>query len=110
MPVFADAGFKLIKPTTPLIDWVALWHIILVSVAGGCGLALLVGIALLGLERADLSKNGGEKAGGFLLGGICLVACAFIVGVGVYVMCNPSKSKPAKVVKTAQVALVRLTA
>lgn len=110
MLAFADAGYKLIKATTPTVDWVALWHIVVVSAAAGCGLALLVGIALIGLEIVELGKNGGEKAGGFVLGGVCIAACAFIVCVGVYVMCNPSKSKPAKVVKTAQVALVRLTA
>jgi uncharacterized membrane protein SpoIIM required for sporulation len=96
--------YKLIKATTPFIDGTALWHIIVVSLAFGAGLALAFGVALLGFERGEEGKTGGERAGGFLLTGVCAVLCVVAVGVGVYVMCNPPKSKPLKVVPVALVA------
>jgi uncharacterized membrane protein SpoIIM required for sporulation len=101
--LIAATTYKLIKPTTPFIDGTALWHIIVISLAFGAGLALAFGVALLGFERGEHSKNAGERAGGFLLTGICAVLCVVAVAVGVYVMCNPPKSKPDKVVPVALV-------
>jgi uncharacterized membrane protein SpoIIM required for sporulation len=97
----AATTYKLIKPATPFIDGTALWHIIVISLAFGAGLALVFGVALFGFQRGEQSKSAGERAGGFLLTGVCVVLCAIAVGVGVYVMCNPPKTKPDKVVPVA---------
>jgi hypothetical protein len=104
MSLIAATAFKLIKPSTPFIDGTALWHIIVISLAFGAGLALVFGVALLGFERGEEGKNSGEKAGGFLLAGACAVLCVAAIAVGIYVMCNPPKSKPDKVVAVGLVA------
>jgi hypothetical protein len=101
MSPFAAVTYKAVPPPVPLIDWTALWHIVVVSLAFGSGLALGFGLLLLGLSRGEDGKRRIEKAGGFLLAGLCGVACVVAIGVGVYVMCNPPKSKPDKVVAVA---------
>jgi hypothetical protein len=91
-------GFTLIKASTPFIEGTDLWHIILASVAAGCGLAIAFGLILLGTEYGQTAKDGLGKAAGWLLG---LLAAAFCIGavvIGIYVMANPPKSKPLKVV------------
>jgi uncharacterized membrane protein SpoIIM required for sporulation len=110
MGLIVATTYKLIKPTTPFIDGSALWHIIVISLAFGAGLALVFGVALLGFDRGEHSKNTGERAGGFLLTGVCVVLCAVAVAVGVYVMCNPPKTKPDKVVSVAFVVGLRTSA
>jgi hypothetical protein len=83
-----------------LVDWTALWHIVVIALAFGSGLALGFGLLLLGLSRGADGKRGVERAGGYVLAGLCGAACIVAIGVGVYVMCNPPKSKPDKVVAT----------
>lgn len=104
MGLIAATTYKLIKSATPFIDGTALWHIIVISLAFGAGLALMFGVALLGFERREHSTSTGGRAGGLLLSGVCVVLCGLAVGVGVYVMCNPPKTKPYKVVPAALVA------
>jgi hypothetical protein len=110
MSLIAATAYKLIKSTTPLIDGTALWHIIVISLAFGAGLALAFGVALLGFEHGEEGKSAGERAGGFLLAGACAVLCVGAVAVGVYVMCNPPKTKPLKVVPVAFVVRHRAPA
>ena len=107
MDLIAATTYKLVKPTTPFIDGTALWHIILISLAFGAGLALAFGVALFGFQRGEEGKTGAEKAGGFVLAAVCAAGCVVAVGVGVYVMCNPPKSKTNKVVPVAMVAGAR---
>jgi hypothetical protein len=105
MTPIAATAYKLIKASTPFIDGSALWHIIVISLAAGAGLALIFGIALLGFERGEEAKTSGERTGGYLLTAVGAAVCVAIVAVGVWVMCNPPKSKPLKVVPAT--ALVR---
>ena len=101
MGSIAAATYKVITPATPTVDWTALWHIVVVSVAAGCGLALLFGAVLLGWELVEDSKNEGAKISGYVLGAAAAAGCVAIVAVGIYVMANPAKSKPNKVVRVA---------
>lgn len=106
----STTGYTLVKPTTPLIDGTALWHIVLVSVAAGAGLAIAFGLILLGTEWGQEARSSLGRAGGWLLG---LLAAAFCIGaivVGIHVMVNPAKSKPAKVVKSSLAPLRRVDA
>ena len=103
MGSIAAVTYKVIKPATPTVDWSALWHIIVVSVAAGCGLALLFGAILLGWELIADSKKESGKIGGYLLGAAAAAGCVAIIALGIYVMCNPPKTKPLKVETTALV-------
>jgi uncharacterized membrane protein SpoIIM required for sporulation len=107
MSAFAAAMYTLIKAKTPVIDLTALWHIVVVSVAAGCGLALAFGLILLGAKRGEDAKTGVEKTGGYLLAGLAAAFCVSAIAVGVYVMCNPPSTKPLKVVRTAAVTTAR---
>jgi hypothetical protein len=97
----STTGYTLIKASTPVINGSALVHIIIASVAAGCGLAIGFGLILLALRWGQTGRTASVKAGGWVLG---LAATAFCVGaivVGIYVMTHPSKTKPLKVVKSA---------
>ena len=105
----STTGYTLIKASTPVINGTALWHIILVSVAAGCGLAIAFGLILLASRWGQEGARSEIKAGGWLLG---LAATAFCVGaiiVGIYVMTHPAKSKPLKVVKSSGASALVLT-
>ncbi len=98
-------NYTLIPAKTQLIQWTPLWHIIVVSVAAGCGLALAFGLILLGIEYFETGKTPALKGGGAVLGVAAAAVCVLGIAAGVYAMCNPQSSKPLKVVpKTAQVA------
>jgi hypothetical protein len=97
----ATTGYTLIKPTTPLINGTALWHIVLVSVAAGAGLAIAFGLILLGSEWGQEARNSIGKAGGWLLSLLAAAFCIAAIVIGIHVMVNPAKSKPDKVVKSS---------
>ncbi len=101
MPTTSTTGYTLIKATTPVVQWTPLWHIILVSVAAGCGLALAFGFILLGVEGVQVAKTSAMKIGGYGLGLVATLFCLAAIGLGVYAMVNPSKSKPLKVVPSS---------
>jgi hypothetical protein len=94
----ATTGYTLIKPTTPLINGTALWHIVLVSVAAG---AIAFGLILLGSEWGQEARNSIGKAGGWLLSLLAAAFCIAAIVIGIHVMVNPAKSKPDKVVKSS---------
>lgn len=96
-------GYTLVKPSTPLINGTALWHIVVVSVAAGCGLALAFGLILLGTEYFGEGKNPSIKGAGGALAVGAAAFCLAAIGLGVYVMANPTSSKPAQVVPTGMV-------
>lgn len=109
MPLIAAATYKLIPASTPFIDGTALWHIVVISLAFGAGLALAFGVALLGFEHGEHGTTIGERSAGFLLTATCAVLCVVAVGVGVYVMANPPKTKPLKVVRVTSTASIAST-
>jgi hypothetical protein len=97
----STTGYTLVKTSTPLIDGNALWHIIVVSAAAGCGLAIAFGLILLGTEYGETAKNSIGKMSGWVLGGLAAAFCVAAIVAGVYIMVHPAKSKPYKVVKSA---------
>lgn len=78
-----------------LINWSALWKIVLAAVIGGGGLVIMFGFVLLGVERARTAKSGGSRLAHWALVGLCGVCCTGAVAVGIYAMINkPSKPAP----------------
>jgi hypothetical protein len=90
--------YTLIPAKTPVIQWTPLWHIVVVSVAAGCGLAVAFGLILLGIQWSEKRKSGAEKGGGYLLSGLAAAFCLAAIAAGIYAMAHPAKTKPLKVV------------
>jgi hypothetical protein len=104
----STTGYKLLPASTPVINWTDLWHIVVVSVAAGAGLAIAFGLILLAWEYISEGRSEGIKLGGGVLGLVATAACVLAIVAGVYAMTHPAKSKPQKVEKTSLVAPVRL--
>jgi hypothetical protein len=102
---------------TPLVDWDAMWKIVLVALAAGAGVVIMFGFVLLGLKFSQgpatagtggAGANGtagagsahipsaGARLGGFALALVCGLICIGVVAIGVYAMTQKKSSKPAK--------------
>jgi hypothetical protein len=73
--------------SSPIVVWSAIWKIVVASLVGGAGVAIVFGFVILGTERA---QQAGEGTGGKALNySIALAAgafCIFAIVVGVYAM------------------------
>jgi hypothetical protein len=90
-------GTTLIPAKTPVIQGTPLWHIIVVSLAAGVGLAVACGLIILGVEYFEEAKQAGKRFGGAILATVASLVCIGAIAVGIYAMVNPPKSKPLKV-------------
>jgi hypothetical protein len=97
----STTGYTLVKASTPFIQGSALLHIIIVSVAAGCGLAIAFGLILLGSEWGQEAKTGAAKFGGWLLGLLAAAFCILAIVLGIHIMVNPKGSSPSKVVPSS---------
>jgi hypothetical protein len=61
-----------------LVDWSALWKIVVAALIGGTGVVIVFGLLLLALEHVQEDKAGGRR----LLSGV-LAAAAGVLVVGV---------------------------
>jgi hypothetical protein len=99
---------------TPIVDWNAMWKILVVVLVAGAGVVVAFGLMLLGLKLSQGTANrdagangtesartvrtpsGGARLGGFTLALVCGLICVGVIAVGVYAMTQKPKSKPAK--------------
>jgi hypothetical protein len=99
---------------SPIIDWTAMWKIVVAALVAGAGVVILFGLMLLGLKlsqgkaKRDAGANGNEapapaeppssgaRVGGFTLALVCALGCVGIIALGVYAMTQKPSSKPAK--------------
>jgi hypothetical protein len=90
---------------TPIVDWNAMWKIVLVVLIAGTGTVVAFGFLLLGLKLANRlgtddaqsdTHGEGPRLGGYLLAAACAVICVGVVVIGVYAMTKKPTSKPAK--------------
>ena len=84
-----------------LINWSALWKIVLAALVGGCGVVIAFGIALLSLTSARTASSDRARLGHWMLATICTAACVGAVAVGVYAMVEKPFSNPAPKPKPA---------
>lgn len=72
---------------SPIVVWSAIWKIVVASLVGGAGVAIVFGFVILGVERAGRT---GEAGGTRILDySVALVAgafCIFAVVIGIYAM------------------------
>jgi hypothetical protein len=99
---------------TPIVDWNAMWKILLVALGAGAGVVVAFGLVLLGLKFSqgtathDVGADGsasagtvripssGARLGGYTLALACALICVGLIAVGVYAMTQKPSSAPAK--------------
>jgi hypothetical protein len=78
-----------------LVNWTAIWKIVLVALAGGAGVVIVYGFLLLGLKYATANGSGethseGSKVLGYALAGICAIVVVGVIVLGIYAMTQKS--------------------
>ena len=72
---------------TPIVVWSAILKILIASLVGGAGVAIVFGFVVLGVERGqDASANGGSRALSYGMAALAAAFCILAVVVGVYAM------------------------
>lgn len=76
---------------SPIVVWSAIWKIIVASLAGGAGVAIVFGFVILGTERAQRAgEGGGARALNYSIALVAAAFCVFAVAVGIYAMTKKS--------------------
>jgi lysylphosphatidylglycerol synthetase-like protein (DUF2156 family) len=93
---------------TPIVDWTAMWKILVAVLVAGVGTVVVFGFLLLGLKLANRLGTGaangeGSRIVGYSLAGVCAVLVSAVVMIGIYAMTQKPKSKPATKPKSALV-------
>ncbi len=71
----------------PIVVLSALWKIIVASLVGGAGVAIVFGFVVLGVERArQPGSSGGARAINYSLAAVAGAFCIVAVVIGVYAM------------------------
>jgi hypothetical protein len=86
---------------TSLVDWSSLGQIVLVSLAGGAGLAIAFGVLLLGLSRAGSARGRASRIGDLALTALAAAFCIGAVVLALYAITKKPSSSTSK--KTAVV-------
>ena len=71
----------------PIVVLSALWKIIVASLVGGAGVAIVFGFVVLGVERAqNQDGGGGARVMNYSIAAVAAAFCLFAVAIGVYAM------------------------
>jgi hypothetical protein len=73
-----------------IVDTSALWKIIVASFAGGAGVAIVFGILVLGVSRAQATENGGARALNYGIAVLAGLFCIAAVVLGIHAMTTKS--------------------
>jgi hypothetical protein len=84
-----------------LINWGALWKIVVVALIGGGGVVIAFGFVLLTLERARTASTLGLRLAHRALAGVCAACCISAVVAGIYAVAAKPSTKPAPKPKPA---------
>jgi hypothetical protein len=84
-----------------LVNWSALWRIILAALVGGAGVVIAFGFVLLGVKNAKLAAGRSTIAMHRILAGACGVFCVGAVVIGIYAMTQKPSSHAAPKPKPA---------
>ena len=77
----------MIAFASPIVVWSAIWKIVVASLVGGAGVAIVFGFVILGTERAQKAgTNGGAKALNYSVAAVAMAFCVFAIVIGVYAM------------------------
>lgn len=88
---------------TALVNWHAIWKILVAALIGGPGVVVVFGMLLFGLKRAAAAKNAERRVANYALSGVCGLLCIGAAVVGIYAMAEKPASKAKKASKSAAV-------
>lgn len=71
---------------SPVVVWSAIWKIVVASLVGGAGVAIVFGFVVLGVERAQRPEAGAARVLNYGIATIAGAFCLFAVAIGVYAM------------------------
>jgi preprotein translocase subunit SecG len=72
---------------SPIVVWSAIWKIVVASLVGGAGVAIVFGFVIFGTERAQrVGEGGGGKALNYSIALVAAAFCIFAVVIGIYAM------------------------
>ncbi|HEY2770158.1 MAG TPA: hypothetical protein VGI87_06305 [Solirubrobacteraceae bacterium] len=92
-----------------LIDWSALWKIVLAALIGGAGVVIVFAFLLMAVDRATRASSNSVRVATYALSGICSVFIVGAVVIGIYAMTQKPKSKPVRPAKAAALVVLRRT-
>jgi hypothetical protein len=73
--------------SSPIIVWSAIWKIVVASLVGGAGVAIVFGFVVLGTERAQAPGAGvAARAINWSIAAVAAAFCIFAVVAGIYAM------------------------
>jgi hypothetical protein len=78
-----------------LINWDALWKIVVGALVGGTGVVLAFGVALLALERAETARSRTTRFAQRALAGACGALCVATIAMGLYAITHKPAPKAA---------------
>jgi NADH:ubiquinone oxidoreductase subunit 6 (subunit J) len=87
-----------------LVDWSALWKIVVAALVGGTGVVLVFGVMLYGLQRFQTAKHLAGRIVNATVVGAAGAFCIAAVVIGIVAMTHKSSPKTShggKAVKTA---------
>lgn len=73
---------------SPLVVWSAIWKIVVASLVGGAGVAIVFGFVVLGVERAQNAPagSGSARVVNYSIAAVAGAFCIFAVVIGIYAM------------------------
>ena len=75
-----------------IVEWSAIWKIVIAGLIGGCGIVIVYGFLLLGVKYAGVGDDSGEthaessKVIGYALAAICAILVVGVIVLGIYAM------------------------
>jgi hypothetical protein len=73
--------------SSPIVVWSAIWKIVVASLVGGAGVAIVFGFVIFGVERAQRTgETGGARVLDDSVAVIAGAFCLFAVAIGIYAM------------------------
>lgn len=78
-----------------LVNWSALWRIIVAALVGGAGVVIAFGFVLLGVKNAKLATHRSTSVMHRILVGACGAFCIGAVVIGIYAMAQKPSSHAA---------------
>lgn len=73
--------------SSPIIVWSAIWRILVASLIGGAGVAIVFGFVIFGVERAQRAgEGGGARVLDYSMAVAAAAFCLFAVAIGIYAM------------------------